>query len=66
MNPFEIFITSISWGTGSKSRPVLVLQKDHDTGTLLDLPLAVFSKKTPIGKLSAADKQRLLVFLSED
>jgi len=26
MNPFEIFITSISWGTGSKYRPILVLQ----------------------------------------
>jgi len=25
MSPFEIFITCISWGTGSKNRPVLVL-----------------------------------------
>ena len=25
MRPFEIFITCISWGSGSKKRPVLVL-----------------------------------------
>ena len=25
MNQFDIFITCISWGTGSKNRPVLVL-----------------------------------------
>jgi len=28
MNQFEIFITSISWGNGSKSRPVLVIFLD--------------------------------------
>jgi len=26
MEPFEIFITYISWGSGGKARPVLVLQ----------------------------------------
>jgi hypothetical protein len=30
MSPFEIFITCISWGSGNKSRPVLVVQlKDN-------------------------------------
>ena len=104
MKPFELFIASISWESGSKSRPVLVLQKNNsvvsvfpvttqyenkskaiqaqyfkindwslsgldkqsyiDTGTLLDLPLNVLEKKKPIGKLTFADMQRLLVFLS--
>ena len=26
MNPFDLFITQISWGSGRKSRPVLVIQ----------------------------------------
>jgi len=35
-----------------------------DTGTILDIPLMVFQNKQPIGKLTTADMQRLLVFLS--
>ena len=31
MNPFEIFITCVSWGSGSKSRPVLVLLLREDS-----------------------------------
>lgn len=36
-----------------------------DTGTLIELPLAVIKNKKPIGKLSLADKQGLLEFLTE-
>jgi len=38
--------------------------KPFDIGTLLDLPLTVISNKKPIGKLTTADMQRFLVFLS--
>ena len=31
MNLFDIFITCISWGSGCKSRPVLVVQKNGNT-----------------------------------
>ena len=31
MNPFDIFITFISWESGGKSRPVLVLQINGNT-----------------------------------
>ena len=31
MNQFEIFITCISWGSGSKKRPVLVLLLNDDS-----------------------------------
>ncbi|MCL2081347.1 MAG: hypothetical protein FWH16_04535 [Oscillospiraceae bacterium] len=34
-----------------------------DTGTLLDLPLSVINNKKPIGRLTDADKKRLLDFL---
>ena len=104
MSPFDIFIACISWGIGSKNRPVLVIQKNGrtisvypittqyenkskaiqahyfkindwvqagldkqsyiDTGTLLDLPLTVLNNKQPIGKLTSADIQRLIVFLT--
>jgi len=103
MKLFELYIAGISWGSGSKNRPVLVLQiagslisvfpittqyKNKskaiqakyfkidewsqagldkqsyiDTGTVLDLPLSVFNKKKPIGKLTITDMQRLLKFL---
>ena len=104
MKAFEIFITYISWGSGGKSRPVLVLllnnnsisvypittqyenknksiqaqyfkindwdqaglakQSYIDTGTLIKLPLSVISNKKAIGRLTIADKQRLLDFLT--
>jgi len=104
MDPFNIFIACVSWGSGSKNRPVLVVQNCGsvisvfpittqyenksktiqaqyfkmndwsqaglnkqsyiDTGTLLDLPSEVINNKQPIGKLTTADMQRLLVFLS--
>jgi hypothetical protein len=31
MSPFDIFITCISWNSGSKRRPVLVVQIDSNT-----------------------------------
>ncbi|MDR2921817.1 MAG: hypothetical protein LBU85_00565 [Treponema sp.] len=31
MKPFELFITYISWGSGGKTRPVLVLLLNEDT-----------------------------------
>ena len=105
MNQFDIFITCISWGSGGKNRPVLVLlinnesifiypittqyenkskavkiryfkindfsqagltkQSYIDTGTLIKLPLSVIDNKKSIGKLTAADKQRLLEFLQK-
>ena len=34
-----------------------------DTGTLIDIPVALLAGKTPIGKLTEADKQRFLEFL---
>jgi len=104
MRPFEIFITYISWGSGGKNRPVLVLMSNGnsvsvypittqyenknktiraryfkmddwiqaglakqsyiDTGTLIKVPLAAISNRNPIGRLTVADKQRLLVFIS--
>ena len=104
MDNFDIFITCISWESGSKNRPVLVLQINDntisiypittqyenkskaiqaqyfkindwtqagldkqsyiDTGTLLDLPLTVIGNKKPIGKLTTANMQKLLVFLT--
>ena len=104
MELFELYIINISWGSGGKYRPVLILQINSDnllvfpvttqyenksnkiqaqyfkindwalsgldkqsyidTGTLLELPLAVLKKKKPIGKLTTEDKQRLLVFLN--
>lgn len=106
MKLFELFITCISWKSGSKDRPVLILQINNhtvsvfpittqyenkskaiqaqyfrindwhlsglnkqsyiDTGTLLELPLAVFDKKKPIGKLTTADQQSLLAFLLDN
>ena len=34
MSPFELFITCISWGTGSKNRPVLVLTLNNESITV--------------------------------
>ncbi|MCL2878729.1 MAG: hypothetical protein FWF29_00660 [Treponema sp.] len=105
MDQFDIFITGISWGSGSKNRPVLALiiknksilvypittqyenksevikaryfklndwrregldkQSYIDTGTLLRLPLSVISGRKPIGRLTMADKLRLLDFLTK-
>ena len=105
MNPFEIYIVYLSWGTGGKSRPVLVIisgnssvavypittqysakskavqanyfelqdwnqeglsKKSYvDTGTLITLPPSALANKTPIGVLTANDKQRLLAFLNK-
>jgi len=36
-----------------------------DTGTLLSFPASVVRKKTPVGRLSVQDKQRLIVFLTK-
>ena len=103
MSQFDIYITCVSWGSGSKNRPILVflfndtnvlvypittrfankskeIQKQYfkinewskaslerlsyiDTGTLIKLPLTAISGREPIGRLTTADKQRLLDFL---
>ncbi|MCL2224757.1 MAG: hypothetical protein FWB96_07310 [Defluviitaleaceae bacterium] len=103
MQPFDLFITHLSWGEDGKCRPVLVYvidgdevgifqittqygsKSEHirakyfeikdwaeagldrlsyvDTGTLIDIPVAQLSGKTPIGKLTETDKQRFLDFL---
>jgi hypothetical protein len=105
MEPFELFVVYISWGSGGKNRPVLVLlltedtilvypvptqyenksesiklryfkiddwsqagldrQSYVDTGILLSLPISVIKNKKPIGKLTIADKKRLLAFLNK-
>jgi len=105
MEPFELFITYISWGSGGKNRPVLVLlvnedtisvypittqyenknefikaqyfkindwqqagldrQSYIDTGILLSFPISVIKNKKPIGKLTTADKKKLLDFLTK-
>jgi mRNA interferase MazF len=31
MEPFELFITYLSWGSGGKNRPILVLLLNEDT-----------------------------------
>jgi len=36
-----------------------------DTGILLSLPISVIKNKKPIGKLTIADKKRLLAFLTK-
>ena len=41
----------------------LTSQSHIDTGTLIGLSMATFKNKTPIGKLTDSDKQRLLAFL---
>jgi len=105
VEPFELFITYLSWKSGGKSRPVLVLllsedtisvypvttqyenksesiksryfkindwlqagldkQSYIDTGILLNLPISIIKDKKPIGKLTIADKKRLLAFLTK-
>ena len=68
MQPFEIFIAYISWATGGKSRPVLVMEYENnniDTNKKIELPDSVISTKTPVGNLTETDKQRLLEFLEE-
>jgi len=47
MNPFELFITSISWGTDSKKRPVLILIINSD-GILVYPITTQYSKKSEI------------------
>ena len=51
MNPFEIFITYISWGIGGKSRPVLVYSQDS-------LKIAVYSITTQYDNKSETIKAK--------
>ena len=37
MNPFEIFIGYLSWGTGGKSRPVLVLMTGENHASVFPI-----------------------------
>lgn len=45
MNPFDIFITHISWGTGGKDRPVPVAQQNNNK-------ISVYTITTKYGKKS--------------
>ncbi|MCL2600151.1 MAG: type II toxin-antitoxin system PemK/MazF family toxin [Treponema sp.] len=105
MKPFEIFVAHVSWGSGGKNRPVLVLSSNGgcisvypittqyenksdairaryfkmndwadeglarqsyiDTGTLIKLPPSAIEKMKPVGRLTAAEKQRLFAFLTK-
>ena len=47
------------WAAAGLDRPSYV-----DTGTLIKLPLSTINNKTPIGTLTASDKERLRAFLS--
>jgi hypothetical protein len=47
------------------SKAGLDKQSYIDTGILLNLPKSVFDKRKPIGKLTDADKKKLLEFLSK-
>jgi len=43
----------------------LTNQSYIDTGTLIKLPLSVLDNKKPIGRLTATEKHKLLLFLSK-
>ena len=43
----------------------LAKQSYIDTGTLIKLPLSVIGNKSPIGRLTTEDKQKLLEFLNK-
>jgi len=77
MNVFDIFIAYVAWEDSGKLRPVLVIEQqdailsvfnittqyEGKSEAIRDLPKAVRDGKTPIGKLTDADKQRFLDFL---
>ena len=52
MSPFEIFITCISWGTGSKKRPVLVLLIKSKSITVYPITTQYDNKSESIKNLS--------------
>jgi len=58
MKPFEIYIAYISWGSGGKDRPVLLLIFDDGKAT-------VYPITTQYEIKTNADKIRLLDFLAE-
>ena len=48
-DPFDIFIVSVSWNTGSKNRPVLVLSLDKEK--ILVFPITTqYEKKSDVIK----------------
>jgi len=51
MKPFELFITYVSWGSGGKNRPVLVLLLSEDT-------ISVFPVTTQYENKSESIKSR--------
>jgi len=51
MEPFELFITYVSWGSGGKNRPVLVLLLSEDT-------ISVFPVTTQYENKSESIKSR--------
>jgi hypothetical protein len=104
MDIFDVYIAYVSWGSGGKRRPVLILEENGDdvtvfnittryegkgeairakyfiindwrqagldkpsyvdTNSTVTLPLTAVDSKNPIGKLTAADEQRLIGFIS--
>lgn len=105
MKIFEIYIAFVSWGSGGKRRPVLILDESNgavtvfnittryenksesiraryyaiadwrqagldkqsyiDTNTTVTLPTSAVDRRNPIGRLSPADEQRLIVFVNQ-
>ena len=51
MNLFDIFITNISWGSGSKSRPVLVIQINNRTISVFSITSQYENKSEAVQSL---------------
>jgi hypothetical protein len=104
MNTFDIYIAYVSWGSGGKRRPVLVLKESErsvtvfgittqyaeksesirakyfaindwkqagldrqsyvDTNRTLTIPVSSVDGNSRVGKLTSADEQRLIAFIS--
>jgi len=56
MSPFEIFIVYLSWGTGGKSRPVLVLLSGSNNVAVYPITTQ-FSKKSKVIQANLFDLQ---------
>jgi hypothetical protein len=48
MNPFDIYITYVSWGQGGKHRPVLVVKKAKSTVTFFPITSKYHTKSKAI------------------
>jgi len=54
-----LYFKIIDWAQAGLDRESYV-----DTGTLITLPMDAFNGKTPVGRLTNADRQRLFEFLN--